>query len=83
MISIFRYKISVWDDLENKTKCGKGFVAAKSYSEAIAKLESIHTKPGSDFSEIISIDSLYEVESFDKGILEDYVIMDTFKAENN
>lgn len=83
-ILIYRFHYTIWDKLEGehgKWRHESGFVAGYSMADAIAHLENMTTRPEAIRSDIESIDSFYEVDTFDEGVLYDDTIQETFDGE--
>ena len=83
-IQMFRYKITEYYEEEREFVKRSGYVAGTCYADAVARLEHITTPVKTkEFNEctIVSIDDLYEIDSFDVGVLFDEDIEETFKEE--
>ena len=83
-IQMFRYKITEYYEEEHQIAKRSGYIAGTCYADAVARLEHITTPARTkEFNEctIVSIDELYEVDSFDVGVLFDEDIEEIFEKE--
>jgi len=83
-IQMFRYKITEYYEEEQEIIKRSGYVAGICYADAMARLEHITTPMATkEFNDctIISIDELYEIDSFNVGVLFDEDIKETFEKE--
>lgn len=78
-MKIFRYKTHCLDEIEEIQITEYGFVFGLSIGDAVDRVESIYKKPNGD-SLMIDI-FIYEVDSYDCGILTDNIIEETKETE--
>lgn len=79
-IKIFRYKVTVWDSIEERNKEEYGFVAGLTIGDAVDRVESIYMHYDENYSDMEDI-YIYEVDSYDCGVLTEETIKETM--ENN
>ena len=60
-MTIFRFEIEAWDELDEKKDIDRGIVAGETYGDAANELVNIYTKPNGE-NEIISM-KLWEIEN--------------------
>lgn len=78
-IKIFRYKVHYLDEIDETEKVDYGFVAGLTIGDAVDRVESIYITPsGNSFMNDIFI---YEIDSYDCGVLTDNTIKETKKVE--
>ena len=80
-IKVFRYKVKSWDVIEDKEITEYGFVFGLTTGDAVDRVESIYMKPNG-ISDMIDI-YIYEIESYDRGVLTDGTIKETKEAEES
>lgn len=78
-INIFRYKVNYWDTIEEKDKIDYGFAYGKNMGDAVNRICSIYT-PKDGKCEVIDM-HIYEIDSYDVGILTDETINETREEE--
>ena len=78
-IKIFRYKTRYWDEIEEIEKTDFGFASGFTIGDAVDRIESIYKKPNND--SLMTDIFIYEVESYDSGVLTDETINETRMAE--
>jgi len=78
-IKIFRYKVHYWDEIEDSEATDYGFVSGFSIGDAVDRVESIYKKPDGD--SLMTDIFIYEIESYDSGVLTDETIDETRMTE--
>lgn len=78
-IKIFRYKTHYWDEIEDSEATNYGFVFGFSIGDAVDRVESIYKKPNGD--SLMTDIFIYEIDSYDCGILTDDTINETKEVE--
>ena len=78
-IYIYKFTVYFWDELDEKAKTDKGIVAGTSYSDAVARVDSIYT-PKFGHTEIINL-TIEEIDAYDKGVVFLSDIKEVFEEE--
>ena len=78
-IYIYKFTVRFWDELDEETKTDKGIVAGTSYSDAVARVDSIYT-PKNGQTEIINF-TIEEIDAYEKGVVFLSNIEEVFEEE--
>ena len=78
-IKIFRYKVHYWDEIEDSEATDYGFVSGFSIGDAVDRVESIYKKP--DGNGLMTDIFIYEIDTYECGVLTDDTIKETKDSE--
>lgn len=78
-IYIYKFAVCFWDEFDEETKTDKGIVAGTSYSDAVARVDSIYT-PRDGKTEVINL-TIEEIDAYDNGIIFLSDIKEAFEEE--
>ena len=78
-IYIYKFTVRFWNELDEETKTDKGIVAGTSYSDAVARVDSIYTHENGQ-TEISSL-TIEDIDAYEKGVIFLSDIEEVFEEE--